>query len=756
MDKNGRNARPGCVPRIGSGLGFKILPFQKSKPIPQREPSILRFGEGTEDVQSGNQDDVMSPGVDIADDYHWLSDEKNRRDDIMDHLREENAYTNYQTRRIQKSARIIYKEMVSHIQETDSSVPTRSGTYLYYNRTLKGSSYKLHCRKKVAPGKVYAEEVILNENLLAQGNSYCDVYNVQVSPNHEIVAFAVDLTGDEKYTIMFRHIKARKVLEADRITDTNGNFEWDINNKTVWFVTTNSTERANCVWNYSLRSTIHSDGRLDVSDVGVGGNAVFYLEENDPTFSVSLRKSLSGRFIFISSASATTSVEWYLDFQETITDGRNPFNLIAQRQNGVLYRAEHDGEGQFFIVTNQNCVNFKVMHVKIGNDRSSWRSFINNGGNHFSVSDITSFKNFSVLEGREDGLPAIWIIPEHDASKRYKLEFFEKSSDIGLAFNKEFDTNRLRVWFSSMTTPTQVWEYDVDTKERFLLKERPILNYDRTMYESTRIMAKKKSDATEIPITLVWNKSALRNPNGANLLHLYSYGAYGVPLDATFDVNILPLLDRGVIFAMAHVRGGGEFGREWYDEGSLEKKNNSIEDFITCAQHLINEKWTSNLMMSIEGSSAGGIIIGAAINSHPHIFRACLAGVPFVDVLNTLRDETVPYTTSAWTKWGNPHQENYFKAIQKYCPYQNVSEKHYPAVLTTTGLRDRRVMYAGPAKWVAKLRDCTTSKHDVLLKVDMNAGHFSSTDRYRNIRERAFELTWLMQELGVEIKKLNM
>lgn len=742
-----------CAPSTGQRTGFCLLPSLITPPDPAEQSQLVWFGD-VDGKEVGDRSEAMNPIECVEDNYFWMRDDDRSSKEVLEHIRQENAYTNYKTAGIRKNVQNIYKEMLSHVQETDSSVPIPHGDFLYYTRTMKGASYKLHYRKSALPNETTAEEMLLDENALAKGRKHCSVGMVEVSPDHSVLAYAVDFTGNEKYTIFFKGIATGELFKADTIDETTGNFCWSADNTTVYYVTMDVAHRADRVMCRLMRSSIDRSGRVRATEEDVAPSDQCLYTENDKSFSLSIHKSLSGRFLFINCFASTTSEVRYIDLDEETDNGRGKrLHLVARRNKNVLYYATHACDDRLLIMTNDGAQNFKVMEASVGNKKRKWKLFFSLDGT-CSITSVTSFAYFTVVEGREDGLSAIWIIPQHNAKEKYKLEFFERVCKVGLSSNKNFNSQKLRVWFSSMTTPTQVWDIDLFKRERVLLKSRQVPNYDHTNYGSDRIEA-ESPDGTMVPITLVWNKRAVRPNNEPNLLHMYGYGSYQISIDPVFNPSLLPLLDRGVVYAIAHVRGGGEFGRQWYEKARFETKHRTFDDFVACAEHLIYTGRTKENMMSIEGRSAGGMLVGAAINMRPHFFRACLAAVPFVDCLNTMSDASIPLTTGEWLEWGNPHQRKYFDAIRSYCPYQNICYNAYPAVLATTGLHDPRVLYSEPAKWVAKLRDNSNSGNDILLKVDMNSGHYSASDRYSYLKKRAFELAWLLKELEAPAKKVS-
>lgn len=727
---------------VGAGIARRLIrgPTRSTPPIAPKKPHTVVFGK-QEGAEIGDIEIAMDPPVERNDDYFWLRDDSRKSKEVLQHLRAENAFTNYKTLALKRSTKSLYKELLSHVQETDVGVPAKRDAFVYYSRTLEGSSYTFHCRKPIlADGTHGVEEVILDENAIARGQKHCDINDIAVSPDHQLMAYSVDFSGDEVYDILIMDLKTRDVLDRDTIRKTSGSIVWGKDNNTMYYCTLDDAHRPNKVWRHTLKSVYAA-----AADAPPVEDVCLYTE-TDEMFSVGFWKSLCDRHLYIGSFASTTTEQRYIDLEVADPRAEPTVHLIAERQKNVMYTALVEGN-RFYIVTNRDgATNFKLMESAIGGSVADWTDVMPYNQDR-NILGVVAFEDFSVLSGREGGFSAVWVMPKHEPSDMWKIEFDEEACVTWIGENHEFKTSTLRVGFSSMVTPSQVWDINLDTKERTLMKETPVPNYDRTLYRTERIEA-EAADGTRIPMSLVWREDAIRK-NEPNLLHLYGYGSYQISIDPTFSPKILPLLDRGFIHAIAHIRGGGEGGRVWYEQARFETKKKTFEDFIACAEHLIATGRTEPSKLSIEGRSAGGLLMGSVLNMRPDLFRASIAGVPFVDVLNTMSDATIPLTTGEWLEWGNPHEKKYFDAIREYCPYTNVEKKPYPAILALAGLHDPRVLYSEPAKWVAKLREHSTSDHDILLKTDLSSGHFSASDRYRYLRERAFELSWLMNELGV-------
>lgn len=738
---------------VGIGVIRRVLlgPTKSNPPSPPKIPHKMLFGK-VDGVDVGDRDAAMDQLEEVTDDYFWMRDDSRKSKHVLKHLREENAYTNFMTLSQRRARKRIYNELLSHVQETDSAVPSPDGPYIYYIRTVQGSSYVFHCRKPILANGDYGEEkVLLDENLLARGKAHCSVSGVHVSPDHALLAYSVDFTGNEKYDIYFMDIASGTVFENEIIRDTAGFMEWGHDNGSVYYGTMDEAHRPYKVWRHLLRKV----GSDSTSSANKEDECLY--TETDEKFIAYCHKSLSNRFLFIESSASTSSEVRYIDLNAVSSFERirvdRDIHLIAEREDDLLYSVCHPTGNRFFITTNRDgATNFKIMHCEIGDKGSDWKDLLPYEAER-TMLGVLSFKTFSVISGREGGFSSLWLMQDHDPSRLSRIEFEEEACVLGLGSNLEYESRKVRVVYSSMVTPIQTWDIDVLTGERKLLKENPVPNYNRNLYKTERTEAVGR-DGTKIPLTLTWNEEAIKDVQGTKFVHLYGYGSYQVSIDPQFMANILPLLDRGIIFAIAHIRGGGEKGRVWYEAARFETKQKTFDDFIACAEHLITSGRTSPEKLSIEGRSAGGLLMGAVLNMRPELFRAALAGVPFVDCLQTMGDASIPLTTGEWLEWGNPHQRKFFNAIRGYCPYQNVAKKPYPAILAVAGLHDPRVLYSEPAKWVAKLRDHTTSGREVLLKIDLNSGHFSASDRYKAMHERAFELAWLLKQIGAPMSKI--
>ncbi|TMW66488.1 hypothetical protein Poli38472_004253 [Pythium oligandrum] len=694
-------------------------------PVLEKRPHMVPFGA----VPGQNRgDNPMKPILYIEDPYFYVRDDTRKNEEVIEHLRKENAYTEHKTKHLTNVRENLYNELLSHVQETDEEYPYPHGDYLYYTRTEKGSSYTFHCRKAKTGEESTStapEELILDENEIAKGQNHCDVSNVRPSPDHRYLAYMVDFNGYETYTGFIKDLKTGKLL-PDRLENISS-LQWGADSSEIFYATQDEAHRQNKLWRHKVGSS--------------EPNECLYTE-NDEIFSAYFGKSRSGNYMFFMSSSSETSEVSFLDL-------KNPskgLQLIAKRQKGVQYWVDHHG-GHFYIVTNKGkAVNFKLVRAPVATPGVEHWQDVFPYDSKVKVDQVDCFEDFIVMNGRQDGFTQLWVIKEKASGhfQKYRIAFSESSYTVSGSVNRNYDAKKYRFSYSSMTTPRTTYDYDIDSKEMTLLKEKPCPNYDRTLYHSERLEA-TAPDGTKVPISIVYRKD-LRTKD-RQPLHLYGYGSYEISIDPSFVSTILPLLDRGVVYAIAHIRGGGEMGRTWYESAKYKTKIHTFSDFIACAEHVIKEGITSPSMMTCEGRSAGGLLMGAVLNMRPDLFKAAIAGVPFVDVMNTMSDATIPLTTGEWEEWGNPNESEYFQYMLSYSPYENVKAQAYPTILVTSGLFDPRVAYWEPTKWVAKLRDTKSDQNDVLLKMDLSSGHFSASDRYHYLREKAFDLSFLLDQL---------
>jgi oligopeptidase B len=654
-----------------------------------------------------------------VDNYVWLRDRTDP--DVIQYLEAENRYTEESMAPTQSLQQELYREILGRIQEDDVSVPVKRDEYFYYARTEQGKAYSIQCRKR--GGLDVAEEVLLDANVLAEGQGYFRLGNFAVSPDHRLLAYSVDFEGDEAYIIHVKNLESGELL-PDRIENTYYSLEWANDNRTFFYTVLDEAKRPYRVFRHAL---------------GEAGDALVY-QENDARFTLGLSKTRSRRFVFIELSSPLTSEVRYLEADNP----RGDFRVMLPRSQGVEYDASHHGD-HFYIRTNDQAKNFRLMRTSVANPSTAdWQEVIP-GRDMVTIEGVDQFESHWVVYERERGLDRI-CVRHGDGDNFYYVEFPEPVYSVEATGNAEYQTNLLRFNYTSLVTPASVFDYDVRTRTRELKKQYEVRGgYDASQYKSERIYG-AAPDGVEVPISLVYRTGFERNASSPLLL--YGYGAYGNSIDPRFSSDRLSLLDRGFVFAMAHVRGGAEMGEEWHDQGKLLQKKNTFTDFVACAKHLIAQRYTSPRTLAIMGGSAGGLLMGAVLNLRPDLFHAAIAKVPFVDTLNTMLDPTLPLTIAEYEEWGNPEDKQYYDYIRSYSPYDNVAAREYPAMLVTGGLNDPRVSYWEPAKWVAKLRALKTDSNILLLKTDMGSGHFGPSGRYEGIKEVAFDYAFLLSRIA--------
>ena len=660
-----------------------------------------------------------------VDPYAWLRD-RNDPDTIL-YLEAENAYTKSMMKSTEELQETLYAEMLGRIKQTDLSVPVKRDEYFYYTRTEEGKQYSIYCRKRGTLAA--AEEILLDGNILGEGRKYFRVGNFAVSPNHRLLAYSVDFEGDEMYTIRVMDLETRGLL-ADEIPNTYYTLEWANDNRTFFYTTLDAAKRPHQVYRHTL---------------GENQNPLIYHEE-DQRYTLALEKTSSREFILINIGSSLTSEVRFVSAEQPYT----PFQVAVSRVQGVEYDLTHhlgQDNDSFYIRTNDNARTFRVVRAPISDpSRPNWQDFLP-ARDRITVESVHAFRDYMVIEERDRGLSQIRI--HHFLSGEvHNIEFPEPVYSAGLGPNAEFDTHVLRFHYTSLVTAPCVFDYDMETRRRELKKQQEVLGgYNPTQYQSERVYA-NAPDGTEVPISIVYKKGFRRD--GSAPVLLYGYGSYGISIDPTFNSDRLSLLDRGMAYAIAHIRGGGDLGKPWHEDGRLLVKTNTFTDFIACAEYLIAEKHTSPERLAIMGGSAGGLLMGAVTNLRPDLFGVVVANVPFVDALNTELDATLPLTVGEWEEWGNPAERRYYDYIKSYAPYENVEAKSYPKILVTAGLNDPRVSYWEPAKWVAKLRALKQDDRLLLLKTEMGSGHFGASGRYERWKEIAFNYAFILHALGLD------
>ena len=658
-------------------------------------------------------------GRSLADDYHWLREKTSP--DVRKYLSAENAYTQAMMKPSEGLQKKLYREMLSRIKETDTEVPYRDGAYYYYSRTRKGQQYRIYCRKQGSLAS--REQIILDLNELGKGRPYAALGALEITGDGKTLAYSTDYTGFREYTLRIRDLDS--AADYPETIEKVRSVAWAADNRTLFYVTEDEAKRACRVWR-------HVPGEQQ---------ARLVYEEFDARFSVSVSDSRSKGYLFITSASATTSEVRYLP-ADTPTA---PLRLFQPRRAGHEYYVDH-GHDRFYILTNDKGRNFRLATVPLQTTSESfWQELIAHRED-VMLEGIDVFSRHIVLDERKDGFPRLGVLRVADGAT-HVIALPEPASSVYGGANAEFDTSVFRFHYQSYVTPDSVYDYDLDKKTMKLLKRREVRGpYDSSNYQ-VEVRQAVAGDGTRVPVSLVYRKDKRRR--GAQPMLLTGYGAYGYPNDVHFSSTRLSLLDRGLVFAVAHVRGGGELGKRWHDEGRMLNKRNSFTDFIACAEHLIKAGYTAPSQLVIEGGSAGGLLVAAVTNMRPDLFRAVIADVPFVDVINTMLDDSLPLTTGEYEEWGNPADSTYFDYMLSYSPYDNVAAADYPAMLVETSLNDSQVMYWEPAKYVARLRAVKTDLNPLLLRVNMDAGHGGSSGRYDFLKEIAFSYAFILGVVGI-------
>ena len=659
-------------------------------------------------------------GYTLKDDYFWLRQKENP--EVIKYLEDENAYTEEVMKPTKELQETLYKEMLGHIKQTDLSVPSRIGDYYYYSRTEEGKQYPYQCRKK---GSMEApEEILLDLNKMAEGHSFLGLGAFNVSDDANLLAYTTDTTGYRQYTLHIKDLRTGKTLSEN--IERTGSVVWANDNKTLFYTTEDAvSKRSDKFWRHVVGN--------DKSDL--------LYDEKDELFDVGAGRSLDKKMIFLGSFAKTSREVRYLPADNPTGE----FKVILARRDGHEYDVDHY-KGLFYITTNKDAKNFRVVTAPIDDpSEKNWKPFINHNLK-VKIDGLTTFANHLVVSEKEGGLNYLRVI-DMKTKQSHRITTDEADYALFIGANPEFNTTTVRFNYQSMVTPSSVYDYDMSTRQRKLLKQQEVLGgYDAKNYESKRIWAVAR-DEVKVPISLVYKKGV--KLDGSAPMLLYAYGSYGASMAPTFSSNRLALLDRGVIYALAYIRGGGELGEEWREQGRMMKKLNTFYDFIDCADYLEKNKYTSRDRMVIQGGSAGGLLMGAVTNMRPDLFKAVVAQVPFVDVMNTMLDASLPLTTSEYIEWGNPNEKPAFDYMIKYSPYDNIRPQSYPAALVHVSLNDSQVPYWEGTKFVAKLRVTKTDRNPLLLKANMGAGHGGSSGRYDALRETAFTYSFMLWQMGV-------
>ncbi len=689
-------------------------------------------------------------GETLIDDYAWLRNKENP--DVIAYLEAENAYAEADTRALAPLRDQLYEEMLSHIKQTDVSVPFRDGDWWYYTRTEEGQQYAIHCRKRAGtplsplqppPGGISAprsesappsdaeEHIVLDGNQLAEGHAFFAIGATDITDDGRFLAFTTDTTGFRQYTLHIKNLVTGETLpgEVERV----GSITWTSDNRTLFYTVEDEEQKRQFqLWRHMLDEEHSSD--------------VLVYQDDDERFNLGAGRTRDGKFVVLESGSHTTTECWFLPADRP----EDKFTLVASREDEHEYSIDHRN-GLWFIRTNDKGRNFRLVTAPVATpDREHWTELIPHRES-VMIEDIDLFANFFYSCEREDGLPRLrlWSFDGSGPQARQTKEitFPEPAYSAHPHINRIFDTTTYRYGYQSLVTPSSVYEYDVATGASELLKQVEIPGgFDRTLYASERVHA-TATDGVQVPVSLVYRKDT-REP-GKNPIYVYGYGSYGYSLPLGFNSNRLSLLDRGVVMAYAHIRGGGDLGKPWHDAGKMLVKRNTFTDFIAVVEHLTKAGYGDPTRVAIEGGSAGGLLMGAVANLRPDLFRAVVSHVPFVDVMNTMLDASLPLTVPEYEEWGNPNEEPYFKYMLSYSPYDNLKSASYPAILVKTSLYDSQVMYWEPAKYVAKLRTIKTDTNPLLLITNMQAGHGGASGRYDYLKEIAFDYTFLLRELEI-------
>lgn len=658
------------------------------------------------------------------DDYYWLNERENP--EVIDYLNAENEYFKKMTSHTSKFQEDLFEEMKARIKEDDESVPYKKNGYYYISRFKKGDQYPRYTRKK---GTLEAnEEILFNVNEMAQGYDYYQLKGLSVSKNNKLIVFGVDTVSRRQYTLQFKNLETGEIY-PEKIENTTGSATWANDNKTVFYTKQDAeTLRSYKIFKHVLGTPVTEDEEV--------------YHEVDDTFGTFVYKTKSQKFLVIGSFNTVSTEYQFLNADNPSGD----FKVFQPRERDLEYSIAHY-EDHFYILTNKDkATNFKLMKAsEETTEKEFWVDVISHKKDTL-LEDISIFKEHLVLEERSNGLNKIRII-RWDGSSDYYLPFDEETYSVGVYANPEFETNVVRYGYNSMTTPSSVIDFNMDTQEKKILKEQEVLGgkFDKNNYNSERVWATAR-DGKKVAVSLVYHKNTKLNEDTPLLL--YAYGSYGHTISDGFSTTRLSLLDRGFVFAIAHIRGSEYLGREWYEDGKLFNKMNTFYDFVDCAKHLIESKYTSPSHLYAMGGSAGGLLMGTVINLNPELFKGVIAAVPFVDVVTTMLDDTIPLTTGEYDEWGNPNEKAYYDYMKSYSPYDNVENKEYPNLLITTGLHDSQVQYFEPAKWIAKLRDQSKNKNILLMHTDMSVGHGGASGRFDSLKDVARDYAFIIDLEG--------
>lgn len=658
------------------------------------------------------------------DPYYWLNERKNP--EVIQYLEEENKYCDFVMQDTKKLQEDLFEEMKSRYKEDDESLPYFFNQYWYITRYRKGDEYPVFERKHLS--KDNEEELLLDVNILAKGHDFYDVGGVSISPNNELMAYSEDITGRRIYSIYIQDLKTKENF-SEKIENTTGKIVWANDNQHFFYIRRNESLRAFQIFRHKIGTKQEEDA------------LVFH--EEDEAFDITIFKTKSLKYIFIASSSTVSDEHRFIPADDVFAE----WKILQKREDDLEYAVEHY-QDFFYILTNEGgATNFKLVKTPITQtEKENWEEIIPHR-KEVLLEGFEIFKDYLVLEERKEGLLHINII-ENETQKSWYLPFEDPTYTAYIGMNLEFDTEVLRFGYTSLTTPSSTYEYHMGEKTTTLLKQQEILggSFSSDNYISERVWASSRDGKTKIPISLVYHKDTQKTEKTSLLL--YGYGSYGHTIDASFSSVRLSLLDRGFIYAIAHIRGGEYLGRNWYEDGKMLQKKNTFFDFIDVAKFLIKENYTSSKHLYAMGGSAGGLLMGTVMNEAPELFNGIIAQVPFVDVVTTMLDDSIPLTTGEYDEWGNPNEKEYYDYMKSYSPYDNVEKKDYPNILVTTGFNDSQVQYWEPAKWVAKLRDLKTDNRILLFKTDMSSGHSGASGRFEGLKEDALEYAFLLKVDG--------
>ncbi|MBL8166758.1 MAG: S9 family peptidase [Acidobacteria bacterium] len=662
-------------------------------------------------------------GYTEVDDYAWLRDDKRENPDVINHLKAENEYADALMKPTQAFREALYKEMLGRIKETDEQVPYRQGEYFYYSRTEQGKQYPILCRKKGS--LTAAEEVTLDLNKMAEGQKFFSLGAYQMSTDGNLLAFSTDVVGYRQYKLHVKDLRDGKIVEniAERVVSV----AWANDNKTIFYSQEDETTKRS----HKILRTVLGNGKHDL-----------LYEEKDELYRTFVGKTRSKGYVMAITASSTTSEIRYLPADQPGGD----LKLFLPRKENHEYYVDHLGD-QFYVRTNDQGKNFRLVTAPVSNPaKENWKEIIPHRKD-VMLEDVDCFAGHFIAIERKNGVPQMDVF-DLKTGKSHYIEFPEPVYVAGPTQNAEFNTTTFRFTYESFVTPSSVFDYDLNTRKRELKKQQPVLGgYDASLYQSERVYA-TASDGAKVPISLVYRKDLKRDGSRPALLE--AYGSYGYPSDVDFSSQRISLLDRGVIYAVGHIRGGGDLGKEWHDQGKMMVKKNTFTDFIACAEHLVKEKYTSKDRLVITGGSAGGLLMGAVTNLRPDLFKAVVSYVPFVDVMNTMLDASLPLTVGEYLEWGNPNEKAAYDYMRSYSPYENIERKAYPTMLVRTSLHDSQVGYWEPAKYVARLRELKTDKNLLLFKVKLEpGGHGGASGRYDRLKDVAFDYAFILGQFGI-------